>query len=216
MFASDNGASAEIMVRGDGHDQSAPMGSAKTFLCLGPGWSSAANTPMRRHKTWVHEGGISTPLVVHWPAGIQAKGELRTDPGHVIDVVPTVLEIAGVTKPETWEGVAVPLAPGRSLVPAFKENGAVKRDSLWWLHEDNRAVRAGDWKLVAAKGDPWELYDLSKDRGESKNLAAEQPEKAREMEALWNKRAEEFTELARKDIPPGAPAQKRKKGASGD
>ena len=80
FFASDNGASAEIMVRNGGHDPTAPPGSAASYLCLGPGFSSAANTPHRRHKTWVHEGGISTPLVVHWPAGIAAKGELRTTP----------------------------------------------------------------------------------------------------------------------------------------
>ncbi|MEX0977649.1 MAG: sulfatase-like hydrolase/transferase, partial [Pirellulales bacterium] len=86
LFASDNGASAEIMVRGDGHDPSAPAGSAATFLCLGPGWSSAANSPFRRHKTWVHEGGIATPLVVHWPRGIASKGELRRDPAHLVDV----------------------------------------------------------------------------------------------------------------------------------
>ena len=85
FFLSDNGASAEIMVRDDGHDQTAPAGSAGTHLCLGPGWSTVANTPFRRHKTWVHEGGISTPLIVHWPRGIAARGELRRDPGHVID-----------------------------------------------------------------------------------------------------------------------------------
>ena len=74
LFLSDNGASAEIMVRGEGHDPNAPPGSAASFLCLGPGWSSAANTPFRRHKTWVHEGGISTPLIVHWPQGIATPG----------------------------------------------------------------------------------------------------------------------------------------------
>ena len=95
FFMSDNGASAEIMVRDDGHDPTAPPGSAASHLCLGPGWSTVANTPFRRHKTWVHEGGIATPLVVHWPMGIAARGELRHDPGHVIDIVPTILEIAG-------------------------------------------------------------------------------------------------------------------------
>jgi arylsulfatase A-like enzyme len=101
LFASDNGASAEMMVRGDGHDPAAPMGSAKSFLCLGPGWSSSSNTPLRRHKTWVHEGGISTPLIAHWPAGIAARGELRHTPAHLIDIMPTVLELAGVRKPAT-------------------------------------------------------------------------------------------------------------------
>src|SRR5438045_7063413 len=89
MFLSDNGASAEIMVRGDGHDPAAAPGSAATHLCLGPGFSSACNTPFRRHKSWVHEGGISTPFIVHWPEGIAARGALRHDPAHLIDVVPT-------------------------------------------------------------------------------------------------------------------------------
>ncbi len=104
FFLSDNGASAEIMVRDDGHDPSAPAGSAASHLCLGPGWSTVANTPFRRHKTWVHEGGIATPLIVHWPKGIAARGELRHDPGHVIDLVPTILEVRGricATMPRT-------------------------------------------------------------------------------------------------------------------
>jgi arylsulfatase A-like enzyme len=213
VFASDNGASAEIMVRGDGHDPSAPPGSAATYLCLGPGWSSAANTPLRRHKTWVHEGGINTPFIAHWPKGITARGELRHNPAHLIDVVPTALEIAGLTHPKTWKGQLVPAPPSRSLVPAFARDGAVKHDYLWWLHEDNRAIRVGDWKLVAAKGDPWELYDLSRDRGESQNLAEKYPDKARELEKLWTTRWEEFSALARKDAPPetAAPKAARKK-----
>ena len=80
------------MIRGDGHDPAAPPGSAGSFLCLGPGWSSAANTPLRLHKSWVHEGGISTPLIVQWPAGIKARGELRRNPGHITDLVPTLLD----------------------------------------------------------------------------------------------------------------------------
>ena len=99
LFASDNGASAEIMVRGGGHDPQAPLGSAATYPCLGPGWSSVANTPFRRHKTWVHEGGISTPLIAHWPRGIAARGELRHQPGHMIDIVPTVLELCELKPP---------------------------------------------------------------------------------------------------------------------
>ena len=94
VFLSDNGASAEMMVRGDGHDPHAECGTGATFLSIGPGWSSLANTPFRRHKTWVHEGGISTPLIVHGPKGLVAKGEVRHSPGHVIDLVPTVLAAA--------------------------------------------------------------------------------------------------------------------------
>ncbi len=201
LFLSDNGASAEIMVRGDGHDPKAEPGSAGSFLCLGPGWSSTANTPFRRHKTWVHEGGIATPLIAHWPKGIAARGELRHTPGHVIDLVPTVLELAGGKGPAD----GAPPLPGRSLVPLFAKDGTVVRESIWWLHEGNRALRVGDWKIVAAgKNSPWELYDLSKDRSETRNLATEKPEKVRELVALWTRQFEEYAALAKKDAPSGA------------
>jgi arylsulfatase len=201
FFASDNGASAEIMVRNGGHDPAALPGSAKSYLCLGPGFSSACNTPFRRHKTWVHEGGISTPLIAHWPAGISTKGELRHTPGHFIDVVPTVLELAGVQKPKTWKGEPIPEAPGQSLVPAFANDKLIPHESLWWLHEGHRAVRVGDWKLVAAKGDPWELYDMKTDRAEQVNLAAKMPDKVKELERVWLEQANRYTELARKTLP---------------
>jgi arylsulfatase len=198
FFASDNGASAEIMIRGGGHDTEAAPGSAATHLCLGPGFSSASNTPHRRHKTWVHEGGISTPLVVHWPAGFSAKNELRHTPSHLIDIVPTVLEVAGIQKPEQWNGTPVPAAPGRSLVPALHKEVTVPRESLWWLHEGNRALRMGDWKLVAARGADWELYNLASDRAEQHNLAAQMPEKVRELEKEWLRQTHGFEELVQK------------------
>lgn len=202
-FASDNGASAEMMVRGDGHDPQAAPGSAATHLCLGPGWSSSSNTPFRRHKTWVHEGGISTPFVVHWPKGIAARGELRQSPGHLIDFVPTILELTGAKAPTEVNGKAAPERPGKSLVPVFAKDGALQHDELWWAHEGNRAVRVGDWKLVAAGASaPWELYDLKTDRGEIKDLAAEQPERVKELEARWKLRWEEFSKLAAQDVPP--------------
>lgn len=199
-FASDNGASAEIMVRNGGHDPKAAPGSEATYLCLGPGFSSVANTPHRRHKTWVHEGGISTPLIMHWPAGIKAKNELRHSPAHVIDIMPTVLDLAGVEKPKNWQGEAIPEAPGKSLVPAFAKDVTVERPSLWWLHEGNRAVRVGDWKLVAAKGDEWELYDLKTDRAEQHNLAATMPDKVGELEKVWQAQTDSFTALAQKTL----------------
>jgi arylsulfatase A-like enzyme len=198
FFASDNGASAEIMVRNGGHDPSAALGSEASYLCLGPGFSSACNTPHRRHKTWVHEGGISTPLVVHWPKGIAARGELRHTPAHVIDFLPTALELAGVQKPTEWKGEPVPPAPGHSLVPALGKDESITRDSLWWLHEGNRAIRMGDWKLVAAEGQPWELYDLKTDRAEQNNLAPKMPDKAAELAKAWQTQTDSFIELAGK------------------
>lgn len=197
FFASDNGASAEIMVRHGGHDPEAPPGSAASYLCLGPGFSSACNTPFRRHKTWVHEGGISTPLIVHWPAGIKARGELRHAPSHMIDIVPTILDVLNIEKPTEWKGEKIPPAPGRSLAKTFNADVKVERDFLWWLHEGNRAIRAGDWKLVAAKGDPWELYNLAKDRSEMTNLADKFPDKVKELETLWKQQLEASKELVR-------------------
>lgn len=181
LFLSDNGASAEIMVRADGHDSEAAPGTAETYLCLGPGWSNMCNTPFRRHKTWVHEGGTSTPFIAHWPKGINTQGELRSTPGHVIDVVPTILELAGVTNLDSLE-VAL---PGLSLKPFFA-NDSQREGELWWHHEGNSAMRVGDWKLVSAKDESWELFDLSKDRTESEDLSAKFPEKVKEMELKWN------------------------------
>jgi len=197
FFVSDNGASAEQMIRGDGHDPSAPPGSAKSFLCLGPGWSTASNTPFRLHKVWVHEGGISSPLIVHWPAGLRARGELRHDVGHFIDLPPTILELAGGRWLEKWEGTPVPPSPGKSLVPAFARDGAVTREFLWWYHSGNRAIRMGDWKLVAlGNNGPWELYDLRTDRCESNNLVARNPEKAKTLAEQWTRHEQEFLRLA--------------------
>lgn len=206
FFCSDNGASAEIMVRGDGHDPAAPMGSAASYLCLGPGWSSAANTPFRRHKTWVHEGGIATPMIMHWPVGIAGRGEWRRTPAHLIDIVPTVLELAGVEPPTEWQGLAVPPKPGLSLKPVLRGDGAPLHQELWWAHEGNRAIRVGDWKLVAAGADAsWELYDLSQDRGELRNLADEMPAKARDLAARWEQRADAIRELALREGKPAGP-----------
>ncbi len=197
LFLSDNGASAEIMVRGDGHDREAAPGSAASYLCLGPGWSNVANTPFRRHKTWVHEGGIATPMIAHWPRGIAARGEQRGTSGHVIDVVPTLLDLAGVRAATELEGAPVPPAPGRSLVPAFAGDVQIERDHLWWSHEGNRALRVGHWKLVAARGDDWELFDMRADRAETDDLAGEHRERVEQMAELWQACESEFIELAK-------------------
>jgi arylsulfatase A-like enzyme len=199
FFLSDNGASAEIMVRGDGHDQHAECGTGATFLSIGPGWSSLANTPFRRHKTWVHEGGICTPFIVHGPAALVAKGEVRHTPGHVIDLVPTVLAAAGG---QALRSNDPPPMPGVNLLPALSKDVTVKRDSIWWLHEGNRALRVGDWKIVAAgKDSAWELYDLKTDRSETNNLASKMRDKVVELESAWNAMTTQFVARAAKDPP---------------
>ena len=201
MFLSDNGASAEIMVRGDGHDPAAPPGSAETHLCLGPGWSTACNTPFRRHKTWVHEGGISTPLVVSWPNGIASRNELRHDAAHIIDIVPTILDVAQTERLRLWDNVPTPLPPGLSLRPAFEGDGLIHHLDLWWQHEGNRAYRQGDWKIVAAGEDAaWELYNMSVDRAETMNVAADHPDLVNQLVQAWQARWNEFQRLAVNDL----------------
>ena len=214
IFVSDNGASAEQIIRGLGEDPKAPIGSAYSYLGIGPGWSSTANTPFRLHKSWNHEGGIATPLIVSWPAGIKAHGALRTDPGHLIDLVPTVLEITGGKQPTTVADHAVPPLHGKSLVPDFARDGMVKHDFLWWCHDGNRAIRIGDWKLVADHQSPWELFDLGNDRSETKNLAGSHPEKVKELEQQWNRHATEFNQLAQQDASKPQPRKNKNNKAN--
>ncbi|MBL8241837.1 MAG: arylsulfatase [Bryobacterales bacterium] len=183
LFLSDNGASAEQLIRADGHVTGSVPGSADSHLGLGPGWSSAANSPFRLHKSWVHEGGISSPCIVHWPRGISAKGELRHTPAHFIDVLPTLVALAGGAKPPT---------PGLSLLPAFAKDRTLEREALFFHHLDNRAIRLGDWKLVTNGKGPWELYNLKADRGETLNLAEREPARVKAMEAYWEKLSREF------------------------
>ncbi len=190
VFLSDNGASAEVMIRGDGHDPQAEPGSAESFLCLGPGWSRAANTPFRRHKTWVHEGGIATPCIVSWPNGNLASDPFRNQVAHAIDWAPTLVDIAG--------GSLLPMdplapeVPGMSLKSALIENSQQPDRILWWLHEGNRAIRMGNWKLVASRDQPWELYDLSSDRNEMRNVLAVHREKADDLERTWQAMQQTF------------------------
>jgi arylsulfatase len=213
FFLSDNGASAEILIRGDGHDPLAAPGSAGSYLCLGPGWSSVSNTPYRRHKIWVHEGGISTPLIVHWPKGIAARGELRHDVGHVIDLVPTLLELTGAGSTGLPSGA--PALPGRSLVPAFARDGAVERDFVFWHHQGNRALRIGDWKIVSARddADQWSLYNLAKDRAESSDLAGTQSGRLNEMATRWQELENRYRREAGPPTPPASGRNKKEKTA---
>ena len=197
LFVSDNGASAEQILRGDLHDPAAAPGSGPSYLCLGPGWSMAGNTPFRLHKHWNHEGGIASPLIVHWPAGNLDAGALRHSPGHFIDVIPTMLDLAGATPEPTWNGLTPPPFPGRSLVPALRREVDIEREYLFWSHAGNRALRQGKWKIVAAGEDgPWELYNLDRDRSETHDLAAKKPKKVEELAARWRECDRLFKEQA--------------------
>lgn len=200
LFVSDNGASSEQIIRGDLHDPRLPPGSAKTFLGLGPGWASAANTPHRLHKSWTHEGGISTPLIVHWPNGFTAHGELRKNPGHLIDLAPTILEIGGGQMPATFGDQPMPPSPGKSLMNAFTHDDSVKHEDFWWFHDNNKAIRQGNWKLVRNQSAPWELYDLTSDRSETRDVAAAHPDKVKELEQLWNQHLEKYRTEATQEL----------------
>jgi arylsulfatase len=200
LFLSDNGASAEIMVRGDGHSADSIAGAKESYLCLGPGWSTVCNTPFRKHKTWVHEGGICTPCILHWPEAVKVADKPIASPLHVIDVAPTLLEIASgkpMSRSDEDQSSGIPSPPGLSFLPMLKPSIspyrelAAERETpqeriLWWQHEQNRAVRKGDWKLVATgKESSWELYNLREDRSETNNVAADHKERVRELAVLW-------------------------------
>jgi arylsulfatase A-like enzyme len=160
-------------------------GADDTYVAYGKAWANVSNTPFREYKHWVHEGGISTPLIAHWPAGITAKDELRHQPGHLIDVMATCLDVAGAKPPTVRQGQPVPPPEGKSLLPAFAGK-LLDREAIYWEHEGNRALRAGDWKLVAkGPGAKWELYDMAEDRTELHDLAGQQPEKVTQLAAKW-------------------------------
>lgn len=183
-------------------------GPADTYIAYGKGWANVSNTPFREYKHWVHEGGISTPLIAHWPNGIARHGQLDHTAGHLIDVMATCVDLAAAEYPEEKEGQAIKPMEGKSLAPTFSGE-EIEREAIYFEHEGNRAIRAGDWKLVAksAKG-PWELYDISKDRAEQNNLAADEPARVRTLTAMWQAYAE------RADVLPLTPYYEKKGSAA--
>ena len=164
-------------------------GGADTYIGYGKAWANVSNTPFREYKHWEHEGGISTPLVAHWPRGIanDRDGKLEPRPAHLIDIMATCLDLAGATYPTEFSGQKIQPMEGVSLAPAFAGQPLDRPQPLFWEHEGNRAIRTGDWKLVSKHPGAWELYDIAADRTEMHDLAAQQPERVKEMSAQWDR-----------------------------
>ncbi len=173
-------------------------GPPEGYTAYGRNWANASNTPFREYKHWVHEGGISSPLIVHWPDKISGGGDLRTEPTHLIDIMATCVDVSGATYPSNYNGKSIIPMEGKSLVPVF-ENRDLDREALFWEHEGNRAVRMGKWKLVskASKNsfiwdqtdeldlEDWELFDMEKDRTEIHSVASTNPDLVKRMASMW-------------------------------
>lgn len=173
-------------------------GPADTYIGYAKDWANVGNTPFRMFKHWVHEGGISSPLIVHWPAAIKDQGALREQPSQIIDIMATCVDVAGAQYPEQFGGNSIIPMQGVSLKPAFA-NQSLKRDTLYWEHEGNRAIRIGKWKLVSKayswhsehdgtsllSKEHWELFDMELDRTENNDLSAQHSEMVKGMSEAW-------------------------------
>ena len=188
FFLSDNGGCASWPRNEAGfeeYNRDIPVGDARGYEFVGPGWGWAQNAPFRRHKVWTYEGGIATPLIVRWP-GVVARGAITAQPGHVVDFMPTLTDLAGASYPTTFGGEAILPFEGKSLLPILRGSQRQPHETLCWALFSNRAIRQGDWKLVWGASDKrWELYDLAGDRTETHDLAAKHPERVKQMAAAW-------------------------------
>jgi len=185
LFLSDNGGSHEGGPWGFTRSK-APIGTPDSFASYGRSWANASNTPFRMFKHWVHEGGIATPLIAHWPGKIANPGGFTDAVGHVIDIMATCCDLAGAEYPKTCNGRPITPLEGRSLVPIFTGRSQQGHEQLFWEHEGNRAVRQGPWKLVSKHSDQtWELYDLAHDRCELNDLAARHPDRLARLKAAY-------------------------------
>ncbi|MCG8584130.1 MAG: sulfatase-like hydrolase/transferase, partial [Pirellulales bacterium] len=183
MICSDNGACPFDRTRGKDKKPWDPA----SYWCYDPGWAHVGNTPFRWYKQNQHEGGIASPLIVHWPAGLKAKvGSITHQPGHLIDLMATCVDVTGAKYPTTHEGRPITPLQGKSLAPIFRGEEREGHDALYFQFSNNRAVRRGDWKLVSARGGRWELYNLAEDRTELNDLAEENPKLVRQLRTLWH------------------------------
>lgn len=182
-----------------GNDRSIMPGAEDTYQSYETAWANLSNAPFRLYKHWIHEGGISTPLIMHWPAGIQDKGGLRHCPGQLPDIMATILEITGATYPDVHDGHNIPPCEGESLAPSFVSPNTT-RGPLFWEHEGNAAVRDGQWKLVRRYPDDWELYDMEQDRTELNNIVEDRPERKIAMLAQYEEWANRCGVIPREQI----------------
>ncbi|MCA9265737.1 MAG: sulfatase-like hydrolase/transferase, partial [Planctomycetales bacterium] len=183
LFFSDNGGCSEEP--GGRDPQQRRPGPVDDYVAVGPSWGWAQNAPFKRYKSWLHEGGITTPMIAWWPDHIPANRWTR-QPAHIIDVMPTLVELAGTEYPTTYNGQEILPVEGTSMLPILRGERREPPQQLAWFWSGNRAVRQGDWKLVWDKRvRRWELYDLAADRCESRDLAEEDDSRVQRMSADW-------------------------------
>ncbi|WNJ19090.1 arylsulfatase [Pontibacter sp. G13] len=184
LFVSDNGASAQVVNLDNDHEEG-EIGGIDRWVSLGPDWANVSNTPFRFFKTYSFEGGINTPMIAWWPGRIQAQS-FSDFPGHFIDIMPTLVELSEATYPTRFNDQEITPMRGVSLLPALSGKPLERAQPIFWEWKQGRAVRLGDWKIVAqGTNSPWELYHLGNDPTETQNLAAKHPEKVRELDALF-------------------------------
>jgi len=194
LFLSDNGCSAEPEWKDFGYKfEENTMANYEEWKeesgrssSQGRAWANASNTPFRLYKKWTHEGGSATPLIAHWPGQITEEGGFNRQPGHLIDIMATLVDVAGANYPATYHGNTVTEMQGKSLTPFFRDEAREPHKYLFWEHMGNRAVRKGEWKLVAESGQNWQLYNLAQDPAELSNLIGEQPELTVELKDAYS------------------------------
>lgn len=184
MFLSDNGAQLNGPL-GEEDRPGAVFGTRESYGRYAQGWANLCNTPYRRYKAEEHHGGNASPLIVKWPAAIRERRVLREQVGHIIDIVPTCMEAAGLETRRMESGAGGQELEGMSLLPYCRKKMPERARTLCWEHMGNRAVRVGDWKLTAPHKGAWELHNVREDRTELRDVAAREPKKVAELQGVY-------------------------------